>query len=427
MARTRKSKTQTESSSTEPQQETDDTTWPEADQVQDAVILEEADQVGVPEEPQADTEDATPVELDEPERADPPEVEDTAETVAAESHEKTRPAPPPVAAPQKSGPGFFTMLLGGAAAAAIGFGASQYLGNDAWPFSGRSSGIEDLTQQVSGQTEQLETVSAQVQALQSGADKLASDLSGLATLQTAQDELRQSLASLTESQSAFAQRLTDLENRPISDAGADKDAVAAYQQQLAAMRAMFEAELKRIEAAQSNVSTLEEAAAAQAKAAMSRATVARLQAAIDSGSPYPDVVDALAGAGVDVPVALASQAAQGVPSLGDLQQSFPAAARAALDASIRAQAESGEVDKLTAFLRRQLGTRSLEPKEGTDPDAILSRAEAALRDGDLSVVLSELGGLTAAGAESMAAWMTTARLRQDAVSAVAALSETLNN
>ena len=70
MARTRKSKTQTESSSTEPQQETDDTTWPEADQVQDAVILEEADQVGVPEEPQADTEDATPVELDEPERAD---------------------------------------------------------------------------------------------------------------------------------------------------------------------------------------------------------------------------------------------------------------------------------------------------------------------------------------------------------------------
>lgn len=416
MARAKKSGTHPDASLKGDNPDVEDTESTPAQQVEEVVILEESDQEGVPKAPPSDLLDAA---ID---------ADDAVESPEAVQEPVKQPVPPlPAIVQQKSGAGFFTMLLGGAGAAALGFAASQYLGNDDWPFSQQPSAEEQLSQQVTALTGDLETLTGQVSGLSSTVAKVSADQTGVSALQDGQSELRQTLSDMTASQATLAQRVTDLENRPIPDLGANKDAVAAYQEQLASMRAMFEAELAKIQAAKSDVTALEQTATEQSAIVMRRATVARLQSAVDSGAGYSDVIDALAAEGVAVPVELGKQAEQGVPTLAALQQGYPSAARAALDASIRAQAETGEVDKLTAFLRTQLGARSLAPKEGTDPDAVLSRAEAALRDGDLSRTLLELDGLPPAGADQMADWTATARLRQDALAAIAAVSETLNN
>ena len=119
-------------------------------------------------------------------------------------------------------------------------------------------------------------------------------------------------------------------------------------------------------------------------------------------------------------------AVDGLPTLLALQDGFAEPARAALDASIRADMGEGWADRLSAFLRSQSGARSLTPREGADPDAVLSRAEAALRRGDLTASLAELASLPPAGAEAMAAWVADATRRLAAEQAITDLSATLN-
>jgi hypothetical protein len=115
-------------------------------------------------------------------------------------------------------------------------------------------------------------------------------------------------------------------------------------------------------------------------------------------------------------------AGDGVPSLAALVDAFPPAARDALDASIRATMGEGALDRVSAFLRVQTGARSLEPRAGDDPDAVLSRAEAALRAGDLETTLAELTALPEAGQAAMADWIQAARTRFEAVEAARALT-----
>lgn len=73
------------------------------------------------------------------------------------------------------------------------------------------------------------------------------------------------------------------------------------------------------------------------------------------------------------------------------------------------------------FLKAQTGARPLTPKAGTDPEAILSRAEAALRDGRVADALSEMAGLPADVATVMAEWSAGAKARVEVEAALAAL------
>nr|WP_237398888.1 mitofilin family membrane protein [Rhodovulum sulfidophilum] len=130
---------------------------------------------------------------------------------------------------------------------------------------------------------------------------------------------------------------------------------------------------------------------------------------------------------IEVPEALTAVAGKGVETLPELQDSFPAAARDALETALKEQAAGGVGDKFAAFLRSQLGVRSLTPKEGDDADAVLSRAEAALREGDLRAALSELDGLDDGARAEMAGWIDAARARADAVEAAQSLEQTLNS
>jgi hypothetical protein len=143
---------------------------------------------------------------------------------------------------------------------------------------------------------------------------------------------------------------------------------------------------------------------------------------VETGAPFATAVAALTAAGVAVPEALATQAEGGVPTLAALRATFPDAARAALDDSLRAEAGGGTWDRLGAFLRSQTGARSLTPREGGDPDAILSRAEAAVQAGDLSAALAELSALPEAGKAALADWTARAGARVAALAALPGLA-----
>jgi HemY protein len=164
--------------------------------------------------------------------------------------------------------------------------------------------------------------------------------------------------------------------------------VTAQEEAAAIARQAAEEAAAREAAAAEEAEATRAAAEAAAEAAGRQAALTGILAALDSGEPFEDRLSGLAGA--EIPAALSAAAADGVPTLTELVDSFPEAARAALDASIRAGVGGDPLDRVTAFLRVQTGARSLEPRAGDDPDAVLSRAEAALRTGDLPATLAEI-------------------------------------
>ena len=156
--------------------------------------------------------------------------------------------------------------------------------------------------------------------------------------------------------------------------------------------------------------------------AITRAAFGRVQAALDSGGAY---ASALADLGPDVPAVLVENASAGLPTLAELQAAFPETARLALEAALRADMGESWTQRVGSFLRSQTGARSLTPRDGADPDAVLSRAEAAVNTGDIPAALSELAALPPEAVAVAAIWRAQAELRLAAEAAVADLARAL--
>lgn len=348
------------------------------------------------------------------------EVEEADFEGVAETSEIEETAPDQAAQNPTRRGGLGVMLLGGLVAAALGFGVAQYTGNDSWPFSSGPTATDELAELIERQDGEFAALRGQL-----------ADLAAAQSASAGQGELNQlradfaavydQVAALSAGAGQLQARITDLENRPIPEVGATADAVATYERELTAMRQMLEKELARIEVAQADAVAVGKTLSEKNEIAIERALVTRVQTALDSGADFSVPLDELAGLGVEIPAELLSVAG-GVPTLSRLQSEFPDVARRSLNAAIRAQAEAGETDRFTAFLRTQLGARSLEPKDGDDADAVLSRAEAVLKAGDIAGTLSELDGLSDAAKSEMAMWIKTATERQAAVNAASVLA-----
>ena len=291
-------------------------------------------------------------------------------------------------------------LLGGALAAAAGYGVAQYVPNG-WP----------MASVVTLQT-QVAVLSDQVQALQADLQKADARL---ASLETAPAPLGD-----TAQIAALELRLAALESKPMP-AGTDSAALDQLRTEVAAiktngaavMSAQVQADLDaKVQATEAKLTAMEQSAQAQAAATLTRA-------ALDSGAPYPSAIAALAGA--DIAVVLTDNATAGLPSLQALQASFPDSARTALEAALRANMGESWSERVGNFLRTQVGVRSLTPRDGPDPDAILSRAEAALTAGDVAQALAEIATLPTPAQDALSAWRVRAQLRLDAQAALAAL------
>jgi hypothetical protein len=392
--------------------------------------------------------------LDDAPEGDPqPAAQDVHPTLEHEppqppSADHDAPHQPPPPARQKGGAGtLIAVLLGGAIAAGAGFGLSRFV-PDGWPIQSTAA----LESQIAAQAERIDALSASLAEI-TDADPVAPLRDAVSTLAAEAGALR---AGLT----AVEGRLATLPAAPSADLGALEDRLAALEAlapagalpdgaalaDLSGAIAALRAELDAQKAAVADMSGRVDAAAAAAQAELEatradaerpraeaeeaarlaalRAALGRVQAAADSGASFAEPLAELSTAGVDVPADLVTNA-EGLPTLAALQEGFAEPARAALRASLDHGAGETLTERVTVFLRNQTGARSLTPREGADPDAILSRAEAALRDGDLAGALAELAALPETGQAQMAPWIAQVQIRIDGLAAVAALATAL--
>lgn len=374
------------------------------------------------------------------------------------------PTPEPAPEPEKSGGGgFMPAVLGGLIAAGLGFGAATIWGSD---LIGNDDAVEQAIAQQADRLSDIESnldtrlseLSAAVSAPQEDdtaaqltaiGDQLGNQvgsvvtqIEGLAgTIETVQggiSDLEARLGALDTRLADVNERLSAVEKRPLTESSETaQQAFAAYERDLdelraalsdqqttndelaqqledraAAAQAEVDAAAKRAAELQQQAEEQARVASEQAEARANRAAVrealASLDASLKTGTGYAGALKVL-GENAEIPEPLASAADDGIASLTQLRTSFPPLARDALDASRRETVDDGITDRLKSFLQVQSGVRSLDPRDGDDPDAVLSRAEAALVDGDLSTTLSELEKLPPSGQNALADWTARAQ------------------
>ncbi len=334
------------------------------------------------------------------------------------------PVQPPISDEPKRSSGFAGMVVGGVIAAALGYGVAFYA-----PLSG-----------LTGQTDTaLDALTGRIAALESAPAPAAAEDTALAgRVHALESEARTAsdLTPVTDAIAALDARVSALESAPRAENGsaASPDlmaAVAALQDEVDGLKgsgAAVSAEIEaaavdakaRLAEAEAQAAQLKFEAEETARKAMAHASVSRLQAALETGAPFASALASLSGQ--DLPAVLTDAAETGIPSLSALEAAFPDAARAALEASLRADMGASWSERIGSFLQSTTGARSLTPREGTDPDAVLSRAEAAVKAGDLETALTELKGLPPEGQAEMAGFAAMAEQRLAAVKAVAGLS-----
>ncbi|WP_210730605.1 COG4223 family protein [Roseicyclus persicicus] len=392
------------------------------------------------------------------ETATAPETADSAivdaETVPVEDAQPAAAAPEPARAPRPARGGFVPLLLGGVVAAGIGYGAAYF---DVLPTPGAS---DDQSAAIAAA---LDAQSATLASLQARVEELAAaepvvpdmpqpvevDLSPvldeIAGLSARLDAAAGSLTALTD-------RVTILEERPVftgnldADSAAALEAAAELEAELAAQREAAEARAAELEAEAAAAAAAAEQAAADAAAAIAaaeaeaqaaaaeaaalaaraaaEAALGQVQVALETGAPFAEPLAAVAGA-AEVPAGLAAAADSGVATLEALQEAFPTLARAALPVALQETAGEGMGDRLGAFVMGQIGGRSVEPREGDDPDAVLSRVEAAVRAGDLPTALTEAAALPEGAQAVLAPWIADVEARAAAEEGLAALTAAL--
>lgn len=302
-------------------------------------------------------------------------------------------------------------LLGGALAAAAGFGLAH--------FNVFGLAAPDQSAEIAALGERLD---AAVAALESGQTGLQQGIDGLAGRVAALE------AAPGANVEDLDQRLAALEARPVGEGAltAEVEAKLAELEQRLAALAEGGAATAEVDAALARLAEVEaeaEARAAEAAALAEAATQARalevLAAAVATGGAFEAELAAVADA--DLQAALAPHVA-GVVSLAQLQADFPEAARAALQVARANDSEAGWGARLVDFLGAQTGARSLTPREGDDPDAILSRAEFALGEGRLADALTELEALDPAVRVPLDGWVANARVRVAVDAALAGAS-----
>ena len=183
---------------------------------------------------------------------------------------------------------------------------------------------------------------------------------------------------------------------------------------------------RKLEDAEAEVAAVQQEASKAQSVTVIRASLSTIESALAAGDNYESALaDLDAETELDIPSALSATAATGVTPLGALRSSFADAAHAAIRAEIRSGESEGVASRLSAFVESQIASRSLSPREGDDADAILSRAEDALRRDNLAAAVEELAGLQDVSREAMAGWISKAEARVAAMTAFADLKASL--
>lgn len=303
---------------------------------------------------------------------------------------------------------------------------AEALPEDADQAADIQAALEDQGARIAALEEAAPAAAEPAATSQSAVDSSAASGDGGTSASADSSPASETLAQLQDQLEQQANRIAELESRPSLDPETAEriqsvaDQADSLQQQISS--AAEEAK-SQISAVAAEASKLQEAAAESTKRAEAVAAVAALQSALDKGVTAQDAQQTLADAGMDAPEALQ----QDIPSIETLQDSFGDASRAALRATMSGDSAEGG-NMLTNFLKAQTGARSVAPREGDDPDAVLSRANAKVEAGDIAAALDEIEALPAAAKEApvMAEWLSGATAQRNAQAALSDLSATTN-
>lgn len=326
----------------------------------------------------------------------------------------------PALRPQPRRGGFLGGLVGGVVAAGLGFGAAQVYPNG-WPLAATGELQVKLTQQAA----EIQALKAEVERLSQPGTADPHFADRIAALEAKAPPVAD-LSPVENRITALESRLSAIEALPSDGSTASPAALAALRADVEALKAGGSAGLEgltqktedRLKAAEDRAAALQSETEVMVAKARARTALGQVMAAMDSGVPYASLLADLGA----VPKALSDPAASGVPTIAQLRDGFPDAARAALEASLQADMGATWSDRIGSFLRSQTGARSLQPREGNDPDAVLSRAEASLTQGDLAAALTELDALPEPGKAAMADWRARAAQRLAAIAALSSLT-----
>lgn len=361
----------------------------------------------------------------------PPDANDS---VPVETAATLQPAQPLVA--HRRSP--LLPIIGGAIAALFGFALALVVPSG-WPIGSGRDEIAALQAMQQVQTTELQTLAARVEK-PSDTSALTSQIEALRTSLTAAEA---SVAAQAQAMAGLADRVATAEQQPLADGNPSPAALTAFAAELKSLRDLIEAQqgqggtastdlmvlLKQtkaeLAAASDKASQLQSQFEQTATRATSRAAMLQINSALETGGPFAGSLEDLAAMGIAVPESLLT-VAEGVPSLATLQTGFIEPSRAALSAALKATVGDDAMSRISAFVRNQVGARSLTAREGTDPDAILSRADAALQQGDLGTVLAEIETLPEAGRAVLADWVALAQTRITAMTEVANLATALS-
>jgi hypothetical protein len=280
-------------------------------------------------------------------------------------------------------------VLGGVVAATFGFAAarSNVVDNFLPPSWRLDAGEVALQGQISDAQLQIDTLNERLISLS-------------AELNDVPQTDANDITDLSVKFDGLVVRLDAIESRPVSTQSENVD--------FTQLREVAEKQQAEIDALLADARLVEQTSQEAASKTLARAAASRIIAAVESGAPFATALADLEATGAsDIPEALKSAARDGVVTLAVLQGEIPSAARAALAESPQ-DAEAGFI----GFLKRQLGARSIAPREGDDADAVLSRIEGAVRQGRLMDALAEAETLPTEAKSAMSDWLekTTTRV-----------------
>lgn len=340
--------------------------------------------------------------------------------IDAEAEVREFPDPEPVsqrAAPERSATHpLLWALAGSAVSLAVVTGFYLIESRQGGLFDNNSAAISELTQRLSAAESEGAALRSELNSLSDTARSLevvaSQNDQGVASLSKRIDNIPDPSDALAK----LEQRVVDLENRPIPDVGATQDAVQAYERELAAMREMLAEELDRIRSQSEQTVALAEQAVQADRSGAARTISAEIQDAIVAGRSLQPLLAEAEAEGLNVPAILVGNA-DSLLSLSDLQISLADLAREVVADDVRQKAQDGEIGRVEAFLRLQLGARSLAPAEGDEPEQVLARAEAELAKGNVDAALAEVERL--GEIDALGPWIASARQFLSAINATA--------
>ncbi len=341
-----------------------------------------------------------------------------AEPAMAENSAPDRPA----AAPPARAPTAIAVLALLIALAAAAAGTWQWWG----PAVGLAPGNLPTAQRVDKLGSDLAALKSQLAAQMTNLAKRQDEIAGKA------DANAKALDDVSNKLGALGDRAAKLEQNAGGAAALGKrlDALNSKVSTLADQTGQASALADTVKTLQSRLAALEQAEKTRTREGAGLVMVAAsLADAVQNGGPYATplaTISALARNDMDIlhqVATLLPHARAGVPTFQSLAARFPKVADAVTRAAIAPPGASW-TDRILARLSALVTIRRTGANaKGDSPAAIVARAEADLKAGELAGAVDELAKLSGAPAQAAADWLSDARARLQARSAAKAISD----